>query len=115
MQLANGKSGTFRISPETGSNVKFSIEVVTDKGGVKVTDRQVTVLKRDDDRGEQMMQRITPFKADNGVKRMVAAFTDSIEKGREDVRGPPQQALEDLKIIDAMLKSAEDGGKIVEI
>jgi len=111
MQLANGNSGTFGISPETDPAAKFVIEVVTDQGGVTVLDTHCLALTKN----EQMERprRMKPSTSDNGVKRMIAAFADSIGTGREDVRGSPTQALEDLKIVDAIVKSAEDGGKTV--
>jgi predicted dehydrogenase len=50
-----------------------------------------------------------------GVKEEVAAFAESISSGKLDSRLSISEALQDLRILEAMLKSAEAEGQPVSI
>lgn len=49
------------------------------------------------------------------MKEEVAAFTESVSTGRLDSRLSSSEVLEDLRIVEAMLKSAEAEGRPVNI
>lgn len=89
------------------------MEVVTEKGAVTVTPTEVDYAMKDGE-GKLRHER-EAFDPDSGVKRGVGSFAERIEKGTPDVRGAPEQALEDLKIVEAILASGEADGKVVKI
>ena len=49
---------------------------------------------------------------ENGVKDEVEVFAQSIDNEEVDVRGSPDQALADLKVLQRMLESGEQGGSV---
>lgn len=49
---------------------------------------------------------------ENGVVEEVKAFAESILAGEADERGTPEQALADLRVLQRMLESGEEGGAV---
>ena len=58
------------------------------------------------------MEETTEVGFDNGVQAEVNAFAQSIISGVANERGAPEQALADLKLIQRMLESGEQGGAV---
>ena len=113
MHLDNGSSGTFSISYGTEFANDFEIQVVTDEGAVTLTPTRVTVITKDDDGNEEALTK--DFQANSGVIREVAVFAKGIEAGKVDPRGSPEEALMDLKVVQAMLESGEEGGTVKSV
>jgi len=91
----------------------IEVEIVTDKGSVVLRPKEIIVSTKD----AAGIQCETKENLDMtfGVKEEMAAFTAGIKQGKLDPRMTPEEALEDLKLLEAMLKSGEAGGQVVNI
>lgn len=107
-QVSNGNSGSFNCSYgiEFKSGIEF--EVVTSKGSVVVRPTEVVTTKKDSS-GEKQEAK-DEFVMSMGVKEEMEAFAKSMESGKPDERLTTAEALFDLQILEAMLKS---DGKLV--
>lgn len=110
LRISNGNNGTFNVSFGAEFKSGFEIELVTDKGAVIVTPTEVITTVKNE-AGEKREER-TPFEFSAGVKPEIVAFAQSIEAGKADKRGVPEEALTDLKILQSLLESGEEGGKV---
>ena len=110
IQIRNGNSGTFHISFGSDYQTKFAIEITTDRGSVTVEADQVACIRRDS--SGKTTEKITALELDNGVKGEIQAFAESIQNGVANERGVPEQALADLRLIQRMLESDEEGGTV---
>ncbi len=107
VQITNGNNGTFSLSFGAEFGCAFEIQVVTEKGVVTVRPTAVVVTTRENKRGQAHS-----FESCKGIRQEVAAFAQSIRTGQLDKRGSPEQALKDLKVIQAMLDSSENARKV---
>lgn len=108
VQLNNGVSGTLSMSFGTtfsGTEYAFACE----KGTVVVTRGKVVVKKEGKEETEEFPSE------GNGVKQEIAAWGEGLAKGTMDARQGPEEALKDLKVLEAMLTSGEKGGAPVEL
>lgn len=48
-----------------------------------------------------------------GVHRGIAAFAKEVREGKQEDRSMPREALADLRIIEALLRSGESGGRLI--
>jgi predicted dehydrogenase len=108
-QLKSGASGTFSASfGITLSGTEYVI--ACEKGSVTVQNSKVTVRlgeEKDDN------ATVTEFKEEGfGVKQEVAAWAKSIADGVPNAMQSPEQGLADLEILEGMLKSGENQGKV---
>lgn len=112
MQISNRNNGTFSLSFGAEFKTDFEFQIVTDKGAVTVTPNAVTVLQKDSKgKKDGTTHNFKPL--DNQtVKREVATFAKAISMGKTDARASPEEALADLKVLQAMLESAEEGGMV---
>ena len=108
IQVSNGNSGTLRISYGTEFFDAFYIQIVTDEGAVTITPTNVTVDANDKD--EIKTTRTRTFQRESGRKRELAVFAKGIENGQTETRGDPREAFMDLKVMQAILKSAQEDG-----
>ena len=109
--LSNGRSGTFNFSYGTDFATALDIQVITDGGVVSIEDHCVKVVK--DGESEDMEQvTTTRFPVDHSLGREIEVFAQGILKKTVEVRGSPQEALEDLKVIEAILRSGDEGGAV---
>ncbi|KAL9127822.1 MAG: hypothetical protein Q9217_003382 [Psora testacea] len=108
IHLDNGNSGTFSISYGSEFANAFEVRIVTGQGAVTLMPTRVTVLTRNDDHNVVTVTR--DFPADSGVKRELAVYAKGIEAGKIDPRGTPEEALMDLKVMQGILESGEEGG-----
>ena len=108
MQITNQNNGTFSLSFGAEYKREFEVQVVTDKGTVTVTPTAVTLLHRGSN-GE-MNSKDRPFKPMNShaIRSEIVAFAEAINTGKMDARAAPEEALADLKVLQAMLESAEN-------
>lgn len=108
LQLGSGASGTLSVS--FGTTDKGSEYVIAaEKGAVAVLRGKVVVTK--DGKSEEQE---FPDEG-SGVKQEVKAWAEGLAQGKPNARQSPEEALEDLKILEAALKSGEQGGKPIEI
>ncbi|ORY15287.1 hypothetical protein BCR34DRAFT_478069 [Clohesyomyces aquaticus] len=101
--LKSGASGTLALSfgtTFTGSEYAVACE----KGTVWVSRGKVVVTK--DGKEEE---KNFPDEG-NGVKQEIKGWAESLERGAINERQAPEEALEDLKLLEACLRSGEEGG-----
>ena len=110
IQIRNGNSGTFHISFGSEYRTEFAIEITTDRGSVTFEADKVVCIRRDS--SGKTTEETTALRLDNGVKGEIQAFAESIQNGVADERGVPEQALADLRLIQRMLESDEEGGSV---
>ncbi|KAI8932065.1 hypothetical protein NX059_010953 [Plenodomus lindquistii] len=108
LRLGGGASGTLSIS--FGTTDKGSEYLVAcEKGSVHVSRGKVTLVR-------EGKEEVEEFKDEgNGVKQEIKAWAESLEKGKRNEAQSPEEALGDLKILEACLRSGEQGGKPVDI
>ncbi|KAG4425361.1 hypothetical protein IFR04_001511 [Cadophora malorum] len=109
-QTSQGRSGSFDVSFGTAFNEGFEIVVVTDACSVTIRPTEVTT-RIQYDKGEKT-ESVEKVEMSFGVVEEVAAFSGAILGGELDVRISPREALGDLKMLEAMLRSGENGGSI---
>ncbi|PVH82570.1 oxidoreductase-like protein [Cadophora sp. DSE1049] len=109
LQTSNGSSGNFDISFATAFKTGFEAEIVTDKGSVlvHVTDIETTTQNAE---GEKINSK-EEVSMTVGVTEEVAVFAKAIEEGHLDPRLLPQEAFQDLEIIENIIKSGEGGAE----
>jgi predicted dehydrogenase len=109
VQLGSGASGTVTIS--FGTTDKGSEYVVAaEKGTVYVSRGKVVVSRA----GEE--DAVKEFADEgSGVKQEVRAWAEGLEKGEADAAQSPEEALKDLQVLEAALRSGEQGGQVVEL
>ena len=106
--LKNGSSGTISISFGTTFS-GASYEVAAEKGTVTVSRGRVTVKK-------DGQEEVKDFPDEgSGVKQEVKAWAEAVAKGVENPQQSPEEALKDLELLEASLKSGENGGSPVEL
>ena len=113
IQITAGATGSFDLSygaQHDQSASGFEIVLVTSNGAVTLTPTQVDYATRSAD--EPHEGKRANFKADHGVGKEVHAFALSVKLGEEDERLRPEQALMDLRVLEAMLRSGEEGGEM---
>jgi predicted dehydrogenase len=108
IQLGNGSSGTLSIS--FGTTDKGSEYVVAAEKGTVHISRGKVVLTRD---GKDEVKEFP--NEGNGVKQEIAAWAQSLEKDEADPAQSPEEALKDLQVLEAALRSGEQGGQAVEM
>lgn len=107
----SGRAGTFVCSFGAEFKAGFAIEVVTTNGAVRFSPREVTVTTRGAD-GARVDEVHSFESSGTGVKAEAVTFAESIEAGRIDSRLSPQEALKDLRIVQALLESGESLGAV---
>ncbi|KAF2632952.1 NAD(P)-binding protein [Macroventuria anomochaeta] len=108
LQLGSGASGTLSISFGTTDSGGDYV-VASEKGTVTVTRSKVVVSKDGKDETMEFPEE------GSGVKQEVKAWAEGLAQGKPNERQSPKEALEDLKILEAALRSGEQGGKPTEI
>ena len=109
VQLGNGASGTLAISFGTTEKVSEYL-VAAEKGSVFVSRGRVVVTRIG---GEE---EVREFKDEgSGVKQEIRAWAAGLEKGEADPMQSPVEALRDLQVLEAALRSGELGGQAVEV
>lgn len=108
LQLGSGASGTLSISFGTTDSGSEYV-VAAEKGSVTVLRGKVVVVR--DGKSEEKV-----FEDEgSGVKQEVKAWAEGLAQGKADKRQSAQEALEDLKVLEAALRSGEKGGQPVDI
>ncbi|GLI76570.1 hypothetical protein PoHVEF18_004843 [Penicillium ochrochloron] len=117
LRTDNGRSGSYISSVGIEAKLAMEFEIVTDKGSVTYRPFQMQIVTKLKDQQEQgkWEEKTEPAPLMWGVKEEVAAFAESISSGKLDSRLSISEALQDLRILEAMLKSAEAEGQPVSI
>lgn len=115
LRTDNGRSGSYISSVGTEAKLGMEFEIVTDKGVVTYRPFEMQILTKLKNPPDKWENQTEPAPLMWGVKEEVAAFADSIATGRLDWRLSTSEALEDLRVMEAMLMSAETGGRPVNI
>ncbi|PIG89930.1 oxidoreductase [Aspergillus arachidicola] len=114
LRTNKGRSGTYTASVGIQAKRAIEFEIVTDKGYVIYRPFQMEILIKQDE-GGRWEERSEPAPLMWGVKEEIAAFAASISTGRLDSRLSTTEALEDLKIVEAMLRSGDAQALPVDI
>jgi len=107
LRLKNGGQGTFSLS--FGTTATGNEWVVACKGGevvVEPFEGKVTVKAKGDSEGK-FEEAKDEF---GGVKQEVFAWAKSIKEGKPDPQQSPEEALGDLEMLEAILKSGQRDG-----
>lgn len=110
LKTDNGRVGSYISSVGIESKLEMNFEIVTDKGSVRYSPFQmqiITKLKNQEGKWEEQSQT-APLTW--GVKEEVAAFAEGISTGRLDSKLSISEALEDLRVVEAMLTSGDAQG-----
>lgn len=114
LRTSNGRSGTYTSSVGIEAKRVMEFEIVTDKGSVIYRPFQMEIITRQKLEGKWEEQSETaPLMW--GVKEEVAAFAEGISRGEMDSRLSPSEALEDVRIVEAMLRSGGAQGLPVDV
>lgn len=101
LHFKNGTLGTYLASYAVGAPWPPHLHIVGDQGALRVLRGEIELTK-------QGTTQTLKYPAFDGVQKELAAFATSIRTG-EPHRNPPEEALGDLAIIEAMLQAAASG------
>jgi len=108
VKLANGATGTVSIS--FGTTFKGNEYVVACEKGTVAVLRGKVVVNRDG------TEKVKEFPDEGtGVAEESRAWSESILAGKADLKQSPEEALADLDILEAFLRSGEQNGAPVEL
>ncbi|KAF1982485.1 NAD(P)-binding protein [Aulographum hederae CBS 113979] len=110
VELKSGATGTFGLSFGVKGKRRSEYVVVCEKGTVVVANDEVVVTNGE---GEEVER--TPVGYSSGVKEEVKTWAEGLEGGYSDAALSPYEALRDLEVLEAMLRSGERGGAVVEL
>jgi predicted dehydrogenase len=112
--VQNGRTGTFSMSVGIEFKTRIiQVEIVTEKALLTLSPVSISIKSKDGQ--DQMKESQETFPMTWGVKEEVAAFGKSIESNELDPRLCPEEALKDLKLLEAMFESGECGGGLVKV
>lgn len=107
-KTGSGVSGSFSVSFGT-TFTGLEVAVACEQGTVSATLEKVTVTK-------DGKEEVTEFKDDSsGVMPEVKAWAEGLVAGKPNPRQSPVEALADLEILEAMLKSGEQNGAPIDL
>lgn len=104
LRFESGIVGSYTVTYAAGSKLDQTLHVVGDRGTLRVNRTILEVLSTS-------MARSASFQA-KSVDAELAAFAAAIREGQTS-RNTPQQALQDVAVIEALLKSAAEGKHFV--
>ncbi len=105
LHFANGAIGTYTVTYGAGSPLHDNaIHVVGSRGALRVTAQEVRLVRGEPAQAQERAFEPQPY----SVQRELAAFADAIQHGRA-IRNTPEEALQDLAVVEAMLESAQEG------
>ncbi len=105
MIFENGAVGVYFVTYATGAPWESVSGIVGDKGALQVKWRESLEVTTN---GET---RSVPIRESNGIEGELAAFAAAIRNG-EPHRNTPEQGIQDVAVLEAMLRSAETGNSI---
>lgn len=116
LRTENGRNGSYISSVGVDGKLAMEFEIVTDKGCVTYRPFQMQIKTRFKGQDGEWEEKTLPAPLMWGVKEEIAAFAEAISEDKIlDSRLSTSEALEDLRILEAMLQSGEDQGRPVYI
>lgn len=110
-QTANGISGTVQIS--FGTSLSGDEYTIACYNGSVVVSRDTVSVRSGEEKDGNVTTRVLPASG-SGVKAEVKAWAEGIESGGENGLQSPAEALADLELLEAMIKSGEgEGVKVI--
>ncbi|GKZ86191.1 hypothetical protein AnigIFM56816_001243 [Aspergillus niger] len=109
LRTDNGRSGTYISSVGIEAKRVMEFEIVTDRGSITYRPFQMEILSKQGG-GGKWEETSEPAPLIWGVKEEVAAFAEGISTGNLDQRLSCSEALEDLRVLEAMLSSGDAQG-----
>lgn len=106
-QTANGISGTVQIS--FGTSLSGDEYTIACYNGSVVVSRDTVSVRSGEEKDGNVTTRVLPGSG-SGVKAEVKAWAEGIEAGGENTLQSPAEALADLELLEAMIKSGEGEG-----
>ena len=107
MTTINKSNGTFNLSYGSRYRRDCQMHIVTTNGAVAVSPSEVVVSTNDKSMTRNKRFRFPPS---SGVRNEIAAFAESVHTREPNPRGSPDQAYNDLKLLQGMLESGEEEG-----
>jgi predicted dehydrogenase len=104
LRFENGAMGTYLATYATSALWPPALHLSGEFGSLRVHRQELEVTLN----GVTQPIPITPY---GGVVAQLAAFAAAIRQGQRH-RNPPEQALQDVAVIEAMLRSAETGCQV---
>lgn len=104
MQFASGILGNYTITYAIGAPFPTHLNVVGEKGALRVNPNALEVTTEDMPLNEAVNRR-------DGVEGELEAFADAVRKGTPH-RNSGLEALRDVAVVEAMLKSAQTGQRV---
>jgi predicted dehydrogenase len=101
----NGSSGTLTISFGAEFKSGLEVEIVTTNGAVTWNPVEIKTVSR-----EAREPQTETMTRTYGVKEEMEAFGKSLANGSVDIRQTPEEALNDLRVLQALLESGENSG-----
>ena len=112
LTTVNKRNGTFNLSYASKFRRECQIRIVLTTGAVSVTPSDVTVSSS---HHKAIQEKRFKFAPSSGVRKEVAAFAEGIATKEPNPRGSPEQAYDDLKILQGMLESGEEDGALKRV
>ena len=104
LQFANGVLGTYLVTFAVGAPWPPALRITGESGALRVWSNELTVTR-------EATSHTRPVKANRGVEAELVAFAQAV-RAQQPHRNTPVEALQDLAIVEAMLRSAETGLKV---
>ncbi|KAI0127987.1 hypothetical protein BJ170DRAFT_627985 [Xylariales sp. AK1849] len=113
LSLDNGATGTLSLS--FGTSLEANETIVACEGGTVSVARDKVTIKPVEGTSTTSAETRVEDKPDGpgGVAIEVFAWAKSIVAGKQEPKQKPEEALADLELLEAMLKSGEKGGEPV--
>ena len=105
LAFENGAVGTYAVTYASGSPWPASLRVVGDTGALRVHHSGIELT------GADGQTRQIEFDGRSGIQNQMTAFAAAIRRG-EPHFNTPAEAVQDVAIIEAMLRSAETGQRV---
>ncbi|KAL9080744.1 MAG: hypothetical protein Q9157_000531 [Trypethelium eluteriae] len=118
VKTKSGVTGSFAVSFGTTYD-EYELSVACEKGAVyrdrAGTSFEVGIGGAVVVRSEGKQERTEFMNEEFGVKQEVKAWAKALETGLQDPRQKPEEALRDLEMLEAMLRSGEQNGQPVDL
>jgi len=109
LQLEDGSSGTFAVSFGTSKGI-FDVTVQFENG--YVTSNYDTLVYKGPNDKEEVTKKFADNNGTHPITRLVQVFVESVITGKSDPRLSPEEALEDVLLVESLLNSGEQGGAV---
>ncbi len=108
----SGASGLVSLSFGTEFKGGLEIEIVTTEGRVTWTPTQIRAVRR-----SRLAEETWDIERDNGIPAEFEAFARDVEAGATapNPLQTPQEALADLRLLEALLRSGESGAAVTAV